>query len=1013
MREDQFGDIAKRLAAGAGGRSEATIQSDVRALIQLLPRGLSEQDFIADLEVPVPGGGRLDLRVDDLIIEVKQSLGNEAKFVAAKFQVERYLVAVQAVLDGARVALLTDGQVWIELSLDAAGSIEERSKISAPEWLQDPEVLEIWLLAVYDRAHATTIPATAENVVRLLGSEATAHAHARQRLVDMHAACRSDSEVRLKRELWAKLLTVALGTNFDNDDELFVDHTMLVVIAELIAHAVLGFDITRPDLDARTLVDGSHFRESGVRGVVESDFFDWPVDVDGGVDWMRSLARRVARLDWGSGVEHDVLKALYEAIITPDLRRSLGEYYTPDWLAERIVADVVDEPLTQRVHDPSCGSGTFIFHAVRRHLAAADAAGIDPAAAMTSATELVSGIDVHPVAVTLARVTYLLAIGPERMRSHRPDDLAIPVHLGDSVQWRQDTSLLRARDLVVETGDGLSLLASDLRFPMTLIADVETFDRIVAEMAHRANDPARSPGDYPSIRSLLSPLKLDDADRETLETTFIELCKLVDSGRDHIWGYYVRNLARPLRMSLEEHRVDRLVGNPPWLTFNIMTNDMKESMRTMAQDRGLWKGTARNHDLSALFVARAVELYLRNGGRFGFVMPESTLNRKHMSGFRTGEWSAKTAPFGVQLDQPWDFADVEPSIFPVPSCVVRGKRAATYKSLPGTKLVVSGKLDRVTCTWAEAEPRLQWNEQPNVIAGEFASPYSKRFEAGAKLDPRVLVLVERVADTPSGGVLGPRVGTHRVRSRRTAAEKVPWRDVPSLEASVEDKFVVETMLGESIGAFCCFAPQLAVVPWSDGALHGSDSDVAEANPGLRAWQRQTESTWAKHRRNEAQPWLDRLDWQTRLSRQLAAVRDHLVVYAKSGSNLTAARAPHGALVDQQLYWSACRSADEARYLTAVFNAPLTTTRTAPFQSKGQFGTRHFDKYAFQLPIPEFDAEKSLHQRLIELCDESEAIAWAVDLEGFGWQKRRSLLRAALTDSGMFARLDGAVAELLG
>ena len=64
-------------------------------------------------------------------------------------------------------------------------------------------------------------------------------------------------------------------------------------------------------------------------------------------------------------IEHDVLKELYESLIDPAQRHQLGEYYTPDWLADLMVREVVTDPLNQRVLDPSCGSGTFLFHAVR------------------------------------------------------------------------------------------------------------------------------------------------------------------------------------------------------------------------------------------------------------------------------------------------------------------------------------------------------------------------------------------------------------------------------------------------------------------------------------------------------------------------------------------------------------------------------------------------------------------------------------------------------------------------
>lgn len=72
-----------------------------------------------------------------------------------------------------------------------------------------------------------------------------------------------------------------------------------------------------------------------------------------------------------------MLKVLYESLVDLEQRHDLGEYYAPDWLASRIVAAAVDAPLEQRVLDPACGSGTFLFHAVRRLIAAGrkDAAG--------------------------------------------------------------------------------------------------------------------------------------------------------------------------------------------------------------------------------------------------------------------------------------------------------------------------------------------------------------------------------------------------------------------------------------------------------------------------------------------------------------------------------------------------------------------------------------------------------------------------------------------------------------
>ena len=51
----------------------------------------------------------------------------------------------------------------------------------------------------------------------------------------------------------------------------------------------------------------------------------------------------------------DVLKLLYEVLIDRAERHGLGEYYTPDWLAAKMVRLAIDKPLSQRALDPACG----------------------------------------------------------------------------------------------------------------------------------------------------------------------------------------------------------------------------------------------------------------------------------------------------------------------------------------------------------------------------------------------------------------------------------------------------------------------------------------------------------------------------------------------------------------------------------------------------------------------------------------------------------------------------------
>jgi methylase of polypeptide subunit release factors len=349
-------------------------------------------------------------------------------------------------------------------------------------------------------------------------------------------------------------------------------------------------------------MNGELFAQARITGAVESDFFDWIIEVPDGEKFVKRLARRLSRFDWRA-VEHDVLKHLYESIIPKATRYQLGEYYTPDWFAQAIIAECVRSPLSQRVLDASCGSGTFLFHAIRSYLAAAEAEQRAPSDTIDGLVTHVLGIDVHPVAVMLARITYLLAIGTQRLQS-RPA-FTVPVYLGDSLRWGQEVDLLTYdyKGLSVSTrldpdsfvngpaAPGLPGFADQLNFPDRIVADASRFDFLVARLAQLATSrKPKSPA--PSLNDTFEMFGIREDDQPILTQTFEKMCSLHDDEKDHIWGYYVRNLARPAWLSRPANRVDVLVGNPPWLVYRSMTQRQQISFRRMSDDRGLWLGGA-------------------------------------------------------------------------------------------------------------------------------------------------------------------------------------------------------------------------------------------------------------------------------------------------------------------------------------------------------------------------------------------------------------------------------------
>ena len=493
----QLEDIVARIAKRDPLRTEATLQADIRSFI-LGARLNIVEEHIRDVQMESQLGDgskrRIDIEAGNTVIEVKRDLNSPSVLSGAEQQLAGYLHQRTKQTDNRYIGVLTDGRQWHLYIPDPAGNRVIRSgKPLIVSGTDDTERLRYWLGTVL--ATEQNLKPTGDALVRELGADSPAFAADHATLVALFNKGlnegRLGKEIQLKHDLWAKLLRTALGSAFQDDTALFINHTLLVLIGELIAHAVLGLSIIPHNRgEAEALLSGQAFKDARISGVVESDFFDWPTEVEGGTEFIRSLALRLSRFNW-THPEHDVLKHLYEAIISRRTRASLGEYYTPDWLAQAMIEDTYTEPLSQRCADLSCGSGTFVFHAVRAYLNAAERAGLPVNEQLEGVTHHVFGMDVHPVAVTLARVTYLLALGTDRI-SAREGALRIPVFLGDSIQWEGRSDLLDdGGDIVtiqtegdeLVTGGGGTLFSDELRFPRDVVVNADLFDALLDDMA--------------------------------------------------------------------------------------------------------------------------------------------------------------------------------------------------------------------------------------------------------------------------------------------------------------------------------------------------------------------------------------------------------------------------------------------------------------------------------------------------------------------------------------------------
>jgi SAM-dependent methyltransferase len=1005
--EEQLRALLDRLANRDRVRTEATVQSDVRHLLLSGGLGLADHDLDVELEAPVAGHHRIDVEVGFTVIEVKKDLRKASIVKDAVKQLAGYVTSRSQQTGQRYVGILTDGSDWRAYYLQG-NQLVEATRYGLKPSRSGLVPLLTWLEGVL--ATRTGVPPTPSEIVARLGATSASYALDRAALATLYAEHHLAPTVQLKRQLWSRLLRSALGTQFTDTDELFIEHTLLVNSAEVIAHLVLGLDVT--DMQPATLLSGQRFALAQIYGVVDEDFFDWVLEVPGGTSFVRTLARRLARFDW-TNVEHDVLKVLYESVIGAETRRRLGEYYTPDWLADQIVAKAVTDPLGQRVLDPACGSGTFLFHAVRAHLAAADKAGLPLATALSELTNHVLGIDLHPVAVALARVTYLLAIGRDRLIDQSRGPITVPVYLGDSVQWTQRIDLFSDGQLLIPTGSGGQLFEDELRFPDHLLADAGWFDRLIDDLATLANKP-RAKGTVPSLVALFRRLAVPQGDQAAIKASFDVLCRLHDDDNDHIWSYYIRNLVRPVWLSRTENRVDVLVGNPPWLAYRHMPADMQTAFHQMSEDMGLWHGktVATHQDLSALFVARAVQQYLHVDGSFAFVMPNAALDRGYFKGFRSGQYSDSSESTTVAFSGSWDLRRLRPHLFPRGSSVVFGGRTAeTAKALPVETTRWTGTLPRTAHTWEEAAPYMTRQSAKLVVSENEVdvSPYRKRFSAGATIFPHFLFFVEPQPASP----LGLGAGRRAVQSARSSNEKQPWRSLPDMQGVVETEFVRPVLLGENVVPYRVLPAREAVLPLEGGRLLDGDDPHLDLYSGLAEWWRETEQLWIDHRSSDRLTLRERLDFRHGLTAQLP-ISPLRVVYGASGMHVVAALVEMpNAVTEHKLYWGTVSSHAEGRYLCAILNCPELTQLVRPLMSYGK-DERDIDKYVWELPIPLYDAANPVHQRLSALGDQEAKLVAALDLnEQANFVTLRQEVRKALAAGNCAQEVTDIVTEMLG
>ena len=989
LEREAFGLVVERNRLSAS-------ENDIRAAFQrfLETAGVAP---LAEQTTEGPPGignpGRMDLYVHNTCIEFKtDSVRNGVPIPVYVAQLDGYLENLLKAGTGVRNGILTDGVHYFlrrvgeeKLPLLSHGAMRTFDR---PE--QAPRLRE-YLHGIISAPAENIIP-NAETLERHFGSESDAFHAGNLLLHEAYQEHRDNPTVAVKRRLWQDLLQVALGKDAaaagDESDWLFIRHTYItsliaVIMQQRLIGTVARHAAERPD----ALLKGQILAEqSDLHGVIDADLFTWPTEV-GESTYLREIARVVEWFDWTQNAT-EVAPTLYQNVITQEERKKLGEYYTPRWLAKEITETVVNSPLSQRVLDPSCGSGTFIETAVERILN--HSGGLSRTETLKKLQENVVGIDIHPVAVQLAKATWVMTAA-DTIRAAREEGtgtgaVSPPIYLGDSMQLRYDTGTLSAsQSIELKTGEILPGQESEVifRIPKELARQQADMDQLISELA-TAIEEGRD------TEHVADAYEMSDASRQSVQAVATTMQELHAADRNHVWAYYIRNMIRPAVIA--EQKVHRIIGNPPWLTYGQSADIIRTELREMSEQRyQIWAGgrNSANQDIATLFYTRCAELYAQPGAIIGMVMPHSALRAAQHLKWRSGRYKQKggrnTPSIGLNLrvHEPWDLDNVVPDFFPMPASVVFTEYTASEACTPlapGAVQVWRGEWQKNYAGITRKSEALHHDD------GKFKSPYAELSRRGADISDRQLFFVQPVPHT----AMLPAANTTNVKPRMGNQDKMHYEEqLNQLEGVVSNDNLFDVYLGECIAPYVALDPLKAALPvhrptmtlplnHDDCGEDKHDScrlEVAELHPTMqRRWNNAAAMFREAHKNQAIKDLYSNLNHLNKLTSQLEYLQGAItgdgtvrVAYTQAGQPTAVVIRDSNAIMDRKLYQTICQSDNEASYLTAIINSDELATRARPFcTTNWAKKIRDFEKHGWKLPIPRYDANDPLHVRLSEL-----------------------------------------------
>lgn len=404
--------------------------------------------------------------------------------------------------------------------------------------------------------------------------------------------------------------------------------------------ALLSSDalLTKLDLD---IEHGRLFSAAGIKGFVEEAIFTWYLEIGKNpglkeplVLSLKTILGKLAlyRTDHLKR-QRDTLRDFYQDLVPETLRKSLGEFYTPDWLVDFTVEQIKDDDwIGKRLLDPTCGSGAFLIRLLRYKKDEAALKGMNPRDTIKLLCNEVWGFDLNPLAVQTARVNFLMEIA-DLLRKTPGMEIEIPVLLADAIYSPAQNPDKGQKVVPYSIGSRVANL--NIKLPAALAFNRKRLDEVLEIMGEQIEKNQ----EYKNVQNLLRNAGLMSADEEQewyspLSETYEQVLSLHRNNWNGIWFRIVRNFF----WSATAGQFDVIVGNPPWVRWSSLPETYRNRVKAVCESYDIFSNT-RHHggnelDISAMITYTTADKWLKYGGKLAFVITQSVFQNPSSAGFR-------------------------------------------------------------------------------------------------------------------------------------------------------------------------------------------------------------------------------------------------------------------------------------------------------------------------------------------------------------------------------------------